>query len=117
MYSNDQLVGHPLLTAAGNATAALGTAVRGCAWQLSDDQVQDAIAVSLQIEARNAALRATLIAEANLRGLRERTQSTTTERWLADRYRLSHPDARARVEQAQCSCATPAWSTPSPRVR
>ena len=56
--------------------------------------------MSLQIEARNAALRATLLAEANLRGLRERTQSSTTERWLADRYRLSHPDARARVEQA-----------------
>ena len=100
MYSNDQLVGQPLLAAAGNAAAALGTAVRGCAWQLADDQVQDAIAVSLQIEARNAALRATLLAEANLRGLRERTQSSTTERWLADRYRLSHPDARARVEQA-----------------
>ena len=35
-----------------------------------------------------------------MRGLRERTQSTTTERWLADRYRLSTPDARTRVEQA-----------------
>ena len=35
-----------------------------------------------------------------MRGLRERTQSTTTERWLADRYRLSTPDARARVEQS-----------------
>src|SRR3954451_23641330 len=100
MSSTGLLVGHPLLAAAGTASAALGTAVRGGAWQLSDNQVENAIALSLQIEARNAALRAALIAEANLRGLRDRTQSTTTERWLAGRYRLSTPDARTRVEQA-----------------
>ena len=100
MRSSDQLVGHPLLAAAHSASGALADAVRDGAWQLSDDQVQDAIALSLQIEARNTALRANLIAEADVRGLRERTQSSTTERWLADRYRLSHPDARARVEQA-----------------
>ena len=50
MYPNDQLVGQPLLAAAGTASAALGTAARGAVWQLADDQVQDAIAVSLQIE-------------------------------------------------------------------
>ena len=100
MSSTGLLVEHPLLAAAGRASTALGTAVRGGAWQLCDDQVKDAIALSLQIESRNTALRATLIAEADLRGLRERTQSTTTERWLADRYRLSGPDARTRVEQA-----------------
>jgi hypothetical protein len=54
----------------------------------------------LQIESRNTALRAGLIAEADLRGLRERTQSTTTQHWLAGRYRLSGPDARTRIEQA-----------------
>ena len=47
MYSNGQMVGHPLLTAAGTAAAALATAARGCAWQLADDQVQDAIALTL----------------------------------------------------------------------
>jgi hypothetical protein len=100
MYSTDRLVAHPLLTAAGTASAALGTAVRGRAWQLADDQVQDAIGTVLRIEAQAAALRATLIAEATLRGLRERTQASTTERWLTDRYRLSTADARTRVAQA-----------------
>src|SRR4051812_11901317 len=100
MYSNGRSVGHPVLAASRTAAAALGTAARGCAWQLTDGQVQDAIAVSLQIEARTAALRAALIAEADVRGLRERTRSSTTGRWLAERYRLSHPDARTRVEQA-----------------
>ncbi|HEX4699301.1 MAG TPA: hypothetical protein VH857_08090 [Actinomycetes bacterium] len=100
MSSNGQVVEHPLLAAAGCAAGALTAAARAAAWQLADDQVQDAIALSLQIEARNAALRATLIAEANTRCLRDRTQSTTTEGWLAGRYRLSTPDARARVEQS-----------------
>src|SRR3954447_15346029 len=100
MFSNDQIVGHPLLAGSQTASAALATAVRGCAWQLTDDQVQDALSTALRIEAQAAALRATLIAEANVRGLRERTQAATTERWLADRYRLSPPDARTRVEQA-----------------
>jgi hypothetical protein len=101
MCSSDQMVGHPLLAAAGCASAALGTAARGCAWQLSDDQVQDALTVALRIEGQAAALRANLIAEADVRGLRDRTQSTTTQRWLEGRYRLSTPDARTRVEQAE----------------
>src|SRR3954463_4666726 len=100
MSSTGPLVGHPLLAAAGCAAGALATASRAAAWQLGDDQVQDALGVVLPIEAQTAALRAALIAEANVRGLRERTQSATTERWLADRYRLSTPDARTRVEQA-----------------
>ena len=108
MYSNDQLVEHPLLAAAGCASIALGTAVRGGAWQLSDDQVEDALSAVLRIEGQAAALRAALIAEANLRGLRDRTQSTTTERWLGDRYRLSTPDARTRVEQADVLARHPA---------
>src|SRR3954447_8056847 len=100
MRSNGRSVGDPVLAAAGTAAAALGTAARGCAWQLADDQLEDAIALTLLAEARLAALRAALIAEADGRGLRERTRSSTTGRWLADRYRLSHPDARTRVEQA-----------------
>jgi hypothetical protein len=100
MSSTSLVVEHPLLAAAGCASKALGTAARAGAWQLCDDQVQDALAVVLRIEGQAAALRAALIAEADLRRLRDRTQSTTTELWLADRYRLSTPDARTRVEQA-----------------
>ncbi len=84
-------MGTPLLAAAGTAAGALATAVRSRAWQLADDQVQDAIALTLVAESRLAALRAMLIAEADVRGLRDRTQSTTTEGWLAARYRLSTP--------------------------
>src|SRR3954452_21148425 len=100
MRSNGRSVGHPVLAAAGTAAAALGTAARGCAWQLTDDQVQDAIALTLLAEARLAALRAALIAEADGRGRRERTLPSTTGRWLAERYRLPLPDARTRLEQA-----------------
>ncbi|HEY4314697.1 MAG TPA: hypothetical protein VGO19_04220, partial [Actinomycetes bacterium] len=70
MSSTDLLVEHPLLAAAGRASTALGTAARAAAWQLADDQVQDAIALTLIAEARLAALRANLIAEADVRGLR-----------------------------------------------
>src|SRR6188472_4590311 len=110
MCSNDQLVEQqqPLLAAARDASAALGAAARASAWQLADDQVQDAIALSLQIEARNTALRAALIAEADLRGLRDRTRSTSTERWLEGRYRLSATEARTRVEQSAAFARHPA---------
>src|SRR6188472_3298078 len=110
MCSNDLglVEQQPLLAAAGCASQALGTAARASAWQLADDQVQDAIALSLQIEARNTALRAALLAEADLRGLRDRTQSTSTERWLEGRYRLSATDARARVEQSAAFARHPA---------
>ncbi len=77
-------------------------------WQLSDTQVEDALADSLAAEARLTARRAELLREADLRALRDRTRASSTERWLRDRFRLSPRDAAARVREADLVVDQPA---------
>jgi len=73
-------------------------------WQLSDDEVETALVEIERAEAALVARRAALVAEADQRGLKDRSKALSTERWLQDRFRLSHRDARARVEQARLLC-------------
>ncbi len=65
------------------------------AWQLSDAEVETALADLETAEARLVARRAELVHEADLRSLKDRTRSLSTERWLQDRFRLSHGRRRA----------------------
>jgi hypothetical protein len=77
-------------------------------WQLSDDEVETALVEVERSEAALVARRAALIHEADQRGLKDRCKALSTERWLQDRFRLSHRDATTRVEQARLLAGQPA---------
>ena len=77
-------------------------------WQLSDDEVETALVEVERTEAALVARRAELVAEADQRGLKDRSKALSTERWLQDRFRLSHRDATTRVEQARLLAGQPA---------
>ena len=77
-------------------------------WQLSDDEVETALLEMERAEAALVARRAELVAEADQRGMKDRCKALSTERWLQDRFRLSHRDAKTRVEQARLLAGQPA---------
>jgi hypothetical protein len=72
--SGGTLLGHPVLAGARGAADQLALAGHGRAWQLGDGDVEAALAALVQVEARATALRAVLLAEAESRNLKERTQ-------------------------------------------
>ncbi len=69
-------------------------------WQLTDDEVETALVDLERTEARLVAVRAALVHEADLRGLKQRTQALSVEGWLRDRFRLSTPEAKRRTATA-----------------
>ena len=73
----------------------------GSAWQLADGDVERGLSLLVRLQAQTVALQAVLLAEAESRDLKGRTQASTTERWLGDRFLLSRADAGARVRGAQ----------------
>jgi hypothetical protein len=77
-------------------------------WQLSDDDDETTLAALDRAEAALVARRAELVREADQRGLKDRSKALSTERWLQDRFRLSHRDAKARVAQARLLTGQPA---------
>ena len=72
------------------ASDVLGKACRAQAWQLSDDQVDDALAAALAVKAHAAAVEAVLVSEADVRSLRARTQALSTHAWLGLRLVRGH---------------------------
>ena len=91
---------HPVITGLRGAVTGLDPAAVTVTWQLSDTEVETALAGLLDLEARAAALRGALLREAETRDLTARTQAMSVERWLGDRFRLSRADAAARVREA-----------------
>jgi hypothetical protein len=77
------------------------------AWQLSDDAVEHAIADTAAAEARLVARRAELLREAELRGLKDRTRASSTERWLRDRYHWTTRTATARLRETDLVLGQP----------
>ena len=78
------------------------------AWQLGDDQIDLLLERCLAAESTIAVLRAGLVAEADTRGLRTRTQALSTQRWLTDRLRLSRAGAERWLREAGLLTAEPA---------
>jgi len=76
-------------------------------WQLSDDAIEHALADLDGDEARLAARRAELLAEAELRSLKDRTKASSTARWLRDRYHWSTQRAATCLKQAEALRAQP----------
>ncbi len=94
------LVEHPVMARVRAAAADLESSAVSDVWQLGDGDVESALVGLLEVEAKTAALRAALLHEAEARDLKARTRACSLERWLGDRFRLSHADAAARARQA-----------------
>ena len=77
-------------------------------WQLTDDEVETALGEIEDAEARLVARRVELVTEADQRSMKDRSRALSTDRWLQDRFRLSHRDAKARVDQARLLAGQPA---------
>jgi hypothetical protein len=101
MSSTGSVAGHPVVTGVRGAARDLGPGLPGLVWQLSDDEVEDALAGSFGVESRLQALQGALLREAETRDLKARTKALTEVRWLGDRFRLSRADAGARVRAGQ----------------
>jgi Domain of unknown function (DUF222) len=98
--SSGTLLEHPLLAGVRAAAAGLGRAARAEAWQPCDADIEDSLAALVAVEARTAALRAVLLAEAETRSLKDRTQALSTAQWLTQRFRYSRAEAAARLREA-----------------
>ena len=70
-------------------------------WRLADGDVEQGLSLLVRLQAQAAALEAVLLAEAEARDLKARTQASTTVRWLGDRFQLSRADGNARVRAGQ----------------
>ncbi|MGH8971354.1 MAG: DUF222 domain-containing protein, partial [Actinomycetes bacterium] len=99
---------HPVLAGARAASAGLGDACDGTVWQLGDDEVETSLAVLQRVEAQLVAARGALLREAQARDLRSRTQALTTPGWVADRFRVTHQQATARLRDADAIGRHPA---------
>ena len=101
MSSTGSIAGHPVVTGLRTAAAALDPGALGLGWQLGDDEVEISLESVQDLKARTAAYEAMLLREVECRDLRERTQASTVQRWLGDRFRLSRAEAAAQVRAAQ----------------
>ncbi|MGH8939122.1 MAG: DUF222 domain-containing protein, partial [Actinomycetes bacterium] len=99
---------HPVLAGARAASDGLGDACDGTVWQLGDDEVETSLEVLQRVEAQLLAARGGLLREAVARDLRSRTQALTTPGWVADRFRITHQQATARLRDGQALLRHPA---------
>ncbi|MGH3658058.1 MAG: hypothetical protein ACRDUA_15495, partial [Micromonosporaceae bacterium] len=90
---------HPVITGLREAAAGLDTAASSALWQLSDVEVETGLVMVLGLQARAAALAGALLGQAESRDLKARSRASSVQRWLGDRFRLSHAEAAARVRQ------------------
>ncbi|MDQ1604561.1 MAG: hypothetical protein QOE01_2406 [Actinomycetota bacterium] len=81
------------------------------AWQAADTDIETALTQLAAVEAKATALRALLLAQAESRNLKERTQALSTAQWLTQRFRCSRGLAAARVREAGLLAAQPVVRT------
>src|SRR5215203_7235757 len=108
MSSTGSIAGHPVVTGLRTAAGALDPGALGLGWQLGDDEVEISLESVQDLKARTAAYEAMLLREAECRDLKKRTQASTVQRWLGDRFRLSRGEGAAQVRAAQATGAAPA---------
>ena len=108
MSSTGSVAGHPVVTGIRGATEDLDPGLAAKVWQLTDDEVEDALGGLRDVTSRVAALQGALLREAEGRDLKKRTSASTVERWLGDRFRLSRAEAAAQVRAAAGDRPAPA---------
>ena len=85
--------GHPLVAAVGLAQAALTEAASDSGWSLSDGEVVAALASVLAVRSSVEAVTASLVAQADTRGVRAQLGQASTAGWLRRRFQLSAREA------------------------
>ena len=100
MSQADVTFEHPVVAGLRAVSAGLESAAADQVWQLSDQQVETAIATVFEVQAKTAVLQGLLLGEADQRDLKSRTGAPNLVRWLGDRFRLSRTDAATRIRQA-----------------
>jgi Domain of unknown function (DUF222) len=97
-----------VLAGARAASDGLASACDGTAWQLGAEDVETCLGVLDRVEAQLVAARGALLREAEARDLRSRTKALTTSGWVADRFRITHQQATARLRDARAVARHPA---------
>ncbi|HSF26852.1 MAG TPA: hypothetical protein VLC50_04965, partial [Actinomycetes bacterium] len=95
--------GHPLLAGLHLTTTGLTTAAgpgRDRVSLLSDEDTRAGLDAVAAAEGRLVAIRAALLAHAEVRRVREQLKARTTASWLADVARISGATAREQVKVA-----------------
>jgi hypothetical protein len=105
--SGGTLLEHPLVGGARAAAAGLDRSLRAQAWQAADTDIETALTQLAAVEAKATALRALLLAQAESRNLKDRTQALSTAQWLTQRFRCSRALAAARLREAGLLAAQP----------
>ncbi|MQA27281.1 MAG: DUF222 domain-containing protein, partial [Micromonosporaceae bacterium] len=93
--------GHPLVSALAAVDGILDGVSGTSLWSLSDDQVASLTAEAARVQARWAAVRLALVAEADSRGLAGRVGAASTQVWLRGVTRCAPGAAKAQVTLAR----------------
>lgn len=94
-----------------DAAALLARVASAPLWQLGEDDLEATVEAVFAAESALAAARAAVLAAADERSLRSRTQAPTTQRWLTQRLRVSRSRAESLLRDADTVLAEPALST------
>ena len=86
--------GHPVVAALASAQAALAQAATDSCWSLADGEVVAALGAALSLRSRTEAVTASLVAQADTRGVRAQLGQASTAGWLRRRFQLSAREAR-----------------------
>ncbi len=100
MSTTGILLDRPVVDELAVACGTLARAETTALWQLADGDVERGVSLLVRLQAMSAALQAVLLAEVESRALKAATGAPSTERWLADRLRLSRADGAARLRQS-----------------
>jgi hypothetical protein len=106
--SGGTVLEHPVVAGARTAATGLDRSLRAQAWQAADTDIETALSQLAAVEAKTTALRAVLLAQAESRNLKDRTQALSTAQWLTQRFRYSRGLAAARLRDAELLAAQPA---------
>ena len=97
---------HPVLAALALAQAALSEAAADSCWSLSDGEVVAALASVLAVRSSVEAVTASLVAQAECRGVRAQLAQASTAGWLRRRFQLSSREAHRLTGLAE---VLPRW--------
>ena len=97
---------HPVVAALALAEAALSEGASDSCWSLSDGEVVAALGAALAVRSRTEAVTASLVAQAETRGVRAQLAQASTAGWLRRRFQVSPREAHRLTSLAE---VLPRW--------
>lgn len=97
---------HPVVAAVVSAQDALSGAAADACWSLSDAEVVAALGAALSVRSGTEAVTASLVAQAETRGVRSQLAQASTAGWLRRRFQLSSREAHRLTGLAE---VLPRW--------